>query len=282
MAWREARQDAGVPRPSRCGDLLARLTELGGVATTADLVAASSKAALRRCVADGLVVRCGYGVYTLAAFADPALGGDAPTRAWARWQEGPSPEEIAALTARHAIARGQAGALSLLCAAAHHGWPILREPTQIDIALPLHRKPPEGTGQVRRYWARTLSTTELADSVTDPLRTVIDCARRLPFGEALAVADSALRSEAVGAIELRAAGAAFRGVGSRQVRRVCDLADGRAANPFESALRAVHVDVPGLTPVPQFEIGGDGFTAHTDLADERLHRHRGRQLRLSR
>lgn len=174
------------------------------------------------------------------------------------------------LTARHAIARGRAGALSLLCAAAHHGWAILHEPTHLDIAVPPSRKPPDAVGGVRRYWEQELSTYELADHVTSPVRTVIDCARRLTLDEALAVADSALRSGAVGPTELQAVADVCRGPGSRRVRRVCELADGRAANPFESALRAVHSEVDGLRLTPQFEIGGDGFEARTDLADEHL------------
>jgi hypothetical protein len=47
----------------------------------------------------------------------------------------------------------------------------------------------------------------VADGVTDPVRTVIDCARDLPFDEALAVADSALRSGKVGPDALRQAAA---------------------------------------------------------------------------
>jgi hypothetical protein len=35
---------------------------------------------------------------------------------------------------------------------------------------------------------------EIVAGVTGPLRTVVDCARVLPFDSALAVADSALRS----------------------------------------------------------------------------------------
>lgn len=258
-----------MPPPSRRHDLLVALTDLGGVATGADLIRASSRPALRGCVSDGSVIRAGHGVYTLATFADPALGGDAPTRAWSRWTEGPSDQESAALTARHAIARGRAGVLSLRCAAAHYGWPILREPTQIDIALPLGRKARTVDGAVR-VWLRELSEQECHDRVTSPLSTVMDCARHLPFDEALAVADSALRSKAVGRRELREAGEVCRGVGAAAVRRVCGLADGRAANPFESALRAVHAGVRGLQLTPQVEIGGDGFESRTDLADERL------------
>ena len=43
-----------------------------------------------------------------------------------------------------------------------------------------------------------------------------------------------------------------------------------AANPFESALRAICLDVPGLQVRPQVTIVEGGFTARPDLVDERL------------
>lgn len=248
---------------------MSALIAFGGVATSSDLIAASSVATVRGCARAGLIVPVGGGVYTLATLADPALGGTAPTRAWSRWTEGPSDEEIAVLTARHAIARGRSGALSLLCAAAHHGWPILREPTRVDIALPRSRHSRPDASKVRPYWVRDLSEEERYEHVTSPLRTVIECARLLPFDDALAVADSALRSGAVGEMELREAGETFRGAGASRVRRVAHHADASAANPFESALRAVHVDLPGLSLTTQFSVG-DGLSARTDLADEEL------------
>ncbi|MDX6294410.1 MAG: hypothetical protein QOH50_3485, partial [Kribbellaceae bacterium] len=42
------------------------------------------------------------------------------------------------------------------------------------------------------HWA-DLSVAEREAGVTEPLRTVLDCARTLPFGEALAVADKAVQ-----------------------------------------------------------------------------------------
>jgi hypothetical protein len=38
-----------------------------------------------------------------------------------------------------------------------------------------------------------LADDQVSGGVTAPLRTVVDCARVLPFAEALAIADSALR-----------------------------------------------------------------------------------------
>lgn len=84
------------------------------------------------------------------------------------------------------------------------------------------------------------------DGVTTPLDTVLQCAARLPFPEALSVADSALRSGAVGPDTLRNAADVYHGIGRSRVRRVAVTADGRAANPFESGLRAIVLDA-GLT-----------------------------------
>jgi hypothetical protein len=42
-----------------------------------------------------------------------------------------------------------------------------------------------------------LAATAVTGLVTDPVTTVIDCARTLPFDEALSIGDSALRSRKV-------------------------------------------------------------------------------------
>jgi hypothetical protein len=99
-----------------------------------------------------------------------------------------------------------------------------------------------------------LGAAEIRDGVTSPVRTVIDCARRLLFAEALAVADSALRAGDVTQEELRSAASRVRGRGARQCRRVADAADARAAKPFESVLRALVLEFPGLSVVPQVPV----------------------------
>jgi len=107
--------------------------------------------------------------------------------------------------------------------------------------------------------------------VTPPVQTVVDCARWLPFDEALAIADSALRHGSVTRDELLAAMSSSRGKGSPSVVRVLCAADGRADNPFESALRAISLEVPALRLVPQVEIRSRGRRmVRPDLADERL------------
>jgi very-short-patch-repair endonuclease len=53
----------------------------------------------------------------------------------------------------------------------------------------------------------------------------------------------------------------------RRCLRVAELADGRAANPFESVLRAVAIGVEGLRVEPQVWVDGVG---RPDLVDESL------------
>lgn len=117
-----------------------------------------------------------------------------------------------------------------------------------------------------------LGPAERALRITGCLRTVIDCARTLSFDAALTMADSALRSGKVTARQLRQAAVKERGPGSAAVRRVAEHADGRAANPLESVLRAILLDIPGLSLRPQFEIAETGLYAIVDLAapDRRL------------
>lgn len=85
----------------------------------------------------------------------------------------------------------------------------------------------------------------------------------LPFAEALAVADSALRH---GGVTLEAIAATLRADTPARVRRVLEHASGLAANPFESVLRAVLIEA-GIEMIPQWETRVGGVAYHPDLAD---------------
>lgn len=111
------------------------------------------------------------------------------------------------------------------------------------------------------HWAN-LADDQVVDGVTTPLRTVVDCARVLDFDEALAIADSALRHGDVSREELDAID--VRGAGAAAVRRVLRHADGRAANPFESVLRALCIEA-GLVVEPQAEVDLGTGVVHPDL-----------------
>lgn len=261
------RQRVGMPARSSLPALSHLLLDLGGVATTADLRAAASPSTLCRAVRRGDLARLHHGFYCFPHIAALDVDGDpdGAVRSWARWDEGPVPAEALVLIRRHARARAYRGALALRCAAAHHQWPILVQPRTIEIALPRGRYRPTGSGARFRHVA--LSADELLEAVTSPIRTVLDAARLLPFDEALAIADSALRSGAVGPHELVEAGHLARGRQVERVRRVCRHADGGAANPFESALRAVLLDVDGVHLQTQVPITGLSRTTRVDLAD---------------
>lgn len=119
------------------------------------------------------------------------------------------------------------------------------------------------------HW-RVLGPDEVHEGwVTTPVRTVIDCCVDLPFEEALAVFDSSWRA----GLKPREVQLAALRLPRRQrdrVLRVARAADPRAANPFESVLRAVATTVAGLCVEPQLGIGEETFYARVDLADERL------------
>ena len=75
------------------------------------------------------------------------------------------------------------------------------------------------------------------------------------------MADSALRAGYVGDLS----DVPVTGAGAARVRKVLEAADGRAANPFESVLRALCLDA-GLRVVPQQGVLASGIVFHPDLA----------------
>ncbi len=223
-------------------DPVVALAQLGGVASAQSLLALTTRRQLRTAVTAGRVRRAARGRHTLPDL-DPAR------------------EQAAALH----------GALALRSAALAHGWPVVEAPEVPEIVVSAARK----IGASRREGARLLwadlDADEQRTGITDPVRTVVDCARHLPFGEGLAVADSALRAGAVTESTLAEAAERVRGAGAARVRRVLAEADARAANPFESALRALCLDA-GLTVEPQGEVILLGGALRPDLVD------RGRRL----
>ncbi|WP_404380192.1 hypothetical protein LL946_09970 [Knoellia locipacati] len=216
------------------------LTRLGGCATTKELRRHHSRRAIAKARGDGHVVAVGRGRLTL-----PTTG-----------------EHRRAAHARTAVQ-------SHLSAALHHGWKVKTVPDLPHLTFPRNRRLRASRGDgVVPHWA-DLSTVEVAEGVTSPVRTVLDCARTLPFDEALAVADSALRSGAVHGDDLVRAASGLRGVGSAAARKVAAYADGRAANPLESVLRALAIEV-GLDLTPQLEVADPGLYARVDLGSEEL------------
>jgi very-short-patch-repair endonuclease len=131
-----------------------------------------------------------------------------------------------------------------------------------------HARPAPVRG-VRPHYA-DLADDEVLNGVTTPLRTALDRAATLPWPEALAIADSALRDDRCTPQQLAAAAGRQSGPARRRVRRVARWADARAANPFESCPRAVVLDA-GLTSfVPQLRVDSPGGSAYADLGDPEL------------
>ncbi|MFW5472687.1 hypothetical protein ACOCJ5_05195 [Knoellia sp. CPCC 206450] len=213
---------------------------LGGWATWRELRRSHPRRTIERALRDGTLAKVGHNRYTLPGTVEAT---------------------------REAIRLG--GHLSHVSAALHHGWKVKAVPEVTWVTLPRTR------GALRTSTLGVhVHRSDLPDAtsrarVTSPLRTVLDCARVLPFDEALTVADSALRSGKVDRHELRLAGASARGPGSAQVRRVAEHADGRAANPLESVLRALAIEV-GLSLTPQLEVAESGVYARVDLGNEEL------------
>lgn len=221
-------------------DVVEILERAGGIADRASLIARTSRSEVDRALGNGAVVRDGHGRYALPV-------ADAARRA----------------------ANALDGVVSHRSAALLHGWELKTTPREPDVLVPKNRKV--------AAWRREGIALHRGPSgqcvrrVTSQERTVVDCMRALPFDEALAVADSALRHGSFTPAELIALAADARGPGAARCRRVAGLADGRSANPFESVLRAIALDVPGLDVRPQVEITGRGFSVRPDLVDVERH-----------
>jgi very-short-patch-repair endonuclease len=142
-------------------------------------------------------------------------------------------------------------------------------PDMPQVAVPKDRRlDPEARAGIQLIW-RDLGDHDVEGLCTTREKTLEICGRRLPFDEALAVFDSALR-HGFSRTELGRLSESARGPGSARLRRVAGLADHRAANPFESVLRAIALDVPGLRVEPQVRIRGElGLDVRPDLMDRR-------------
>jgi very-short-patch-repair endonuclease len=213
-----------------------RLAELGGIATRGTLLRTCDRRDLDRAVRGGDIIRVARGRYALAVI-----------------DEG-----------RQAAAR-VGGVLSLTSAALHHGWEVKTVPDRPQVMVTRGRRV-DGCGREVDIHRAELAPEDVEDGVTVPEVTLAHCMRRLPFDEALAIADSALRAGMPRSTLARIADEA-KGPGSPQMRRVAECATSEAANPFESVLRAIAIDVPGLSVEPQVTIREPTIVARPDLVD---------------
>lgn len=215
------------------GDVIERL---GGLATRATLIQATSRADVDRALRDKTLVRVGHGRYAVAHV------------------------DTAATTAF-----AMNGHLCLTNAALHHGWEVKSAPTKPHVVVPRKRNVAHARRRGVELHRYDLGPDDASGIATSRDLTLVQCLRSLPDDEALAVADSALRHGEDAT--LRRVLAQVRGAGAAKVRRIGRAADGRAANPFESATRAICLQVPGLHVVPQLALSTDHFWARPDLVD---------------
>jgi len=211
-------------------DVAKVLRQQGGVSDAAALIGIVGRPAFRRAVRQGQIRKAGHNRYVLP-------GGKQRLDAAAR----------------------VGGALSHLSAAQHWGFRIKTPPACVQVMVPRGRKVSD-----ERAEGVELFTGPVDGFVTDRIRTVIDCCRALPFDEALAVADSSLRSPEVSMDKLVEAAEQSSRKGRSRVLRVLAHANPGAANSFESVLRALCIEA-GLDVEAQVEIGDIG---RCDIADQ--------------
>jgi hypothetical protein len=216
-------------------DPVEALTQLGGVATLAELTQALTRHQVRHAVAGGRIEHLRRDTYVL-----PGL--DEARRA--------------------AICAG--GVLGGVGAAQYWGWKVRMPPDRPCVVLPRNARRP--AGDLECHW-QGLGEDDVVDGVTGRVATVVCCARWYDVPTALSVADSALREGVVTREQLLAAAEASPRTGRAKVLAVVAAADARAANPFESCLRAHALDVPGLHLEAQGCLPGIGVV---DLLDGEL------------
>jgi len=223
-------------------DLVSRITLLGGAGSRAQLLQVSTRRELDRAVRDGTLVRVARGRYALSSASDAV---------------------------RAATQYG--GVISHRSAAQRHGWGLRLVPALPDVTFPrTYHLDPRARRVLVPHWS-DIDPVDIERGATGRSRTLVDCLRNLPLADALAVADSALRADDITGPDLRRLAESMRGCGRTRAIGVAQLASGLAANPFESALRAIASTVPGLLVQPQFPLDlSPRRTLHPDLYDERL------------
>lgn len=187
-----------------------------------ELVAAGlEEQAIRSLLDDGSLVRHQRGVFS------PALG-TVPDPALVR------------IHAHDAASSGQSHVYTHTSAAHIWGLSVWRARPRVHVAHASRRGDAGPLSDVVRHNQRVPARdVRLVDGlrVTSLERTVVDCARLLPFEQAVVIADSGLSRGADEAVlqRLVSEGKATRGI--RKVREVLLAADGRSESPAESRFR---------------------------------------------
>ncbi|MEU0095794.1 DUF559 domain-containing protein [Kribbella sp. NPDC006257] len=218
------------------GTVLARK---GGRATYGELAAATSRRRVTAALTSGAIERAARGVYVR-----PGMSAD------------------------HRVAIAYDGVLSHTSAAEHWKLPLLAAPILPHVTVPPNRHKRSGPAAVL-HWA-AIDPEDLAVRTTSLIRTVMDCARTLPFAEGLAIADSSLTKGTITRSDLIAAAARMRGPGTPKVRRVAAAANAWSASFLESILRALLLEAGIEGFEVQVVVVNGSFQAQVDLGHREL------------
>ncbi|HET7684457.1 MAG TPA: hypothetical protein VFK34_12405 [Marmoricola sp.] len=171
--------------------------------------------------------------------------------------------------ARTATALG--GVLSHRSAAQRLGWKLRTDPKLPEVTFPRDRRlRPDERKLVIPHWSH-VPPHEIDLGMTTTGRTLVDCMRNLPFEDALAIVNSAIREDDIDPNAIIQLALSTRGRGRQRIIGVAEVATSKPANPFESAMFAIALTVRGLNAQPQHGVKLlDGTERHPDLCDPAL------------
>jgi very-short-patch-repair endonuclease len=226
----------GLPVPEDSLDAAEVVRKFGGTASSQQILQYSTQHSIRLALGSGALRRVARGRYALT---ETALA-----------------EQVAAATQ---------GLVSHGSAAQHWKLEMLSPPDSAHVTVPPHARPRPRTGATLHF--ADVPAVDDHGGVTSPVRTVLDCARELPLGEALSIADSALRIALVTPEDLIVAAHQRRGPGRRRIIQVVEAASALAANPFESGLRGIVIEAGIEGFEPQCPIQLPSGKIYVDLGD---------------
>jgi very-short-patch-repair endonuclease len=222
-------------------DLISQVTALGGVCDRATLIRLRSAAEVDRALRNGVLERDARGRYALPT-TQPSLR----------------------------TANRVAGVLSHRSAAHYWGWAQKAPPPLPEVTFPRDRRVDPSLRKVLvPHWCE-LAADDVEGAVTSRVRTLVDCMRNLPWDEAVAIVNSAIRADDFTQAEVQLIAERTKGRGRRRICEVAAAVTGQCANPFEAVLYAQALLIPGLDVHPQLGIDVPVRTLHPDLADPTL------------
>jgi hypothetical protein len=226
-------------------DVVSQVRELGGATDRRTIVTLCGKDEVDNALADRLLLRDARGRYSLP-------------------------------DAHHGVrvANSIGGVLSHRSAAAYWGWEQKKERELPEVTVPRNKRVSRERRKVLiPHWS-ALSDGDVAEGqncVTSKRRTLVDCFRNLPYDEALAIGDSAVRTGDFTREEVHEIAESTKGCGRRRIICVAEDVSEKAANALESVVRAITNLVPGLKTTPQMPLeANETLTLHPDLGDPDL------------